>query len=178
MERLLKAAEAQSRIDSIIEILVVQALAHQAQGNHPLAFVALERALTLAEPEGYLRLFVDEGEAVRLLLSHYQTQIMRQSNSQGNPLHVYVEKLLSAFELTDKKQSMTHSKNSEMIEPLSERELEVLRMVAQGLTNTEISQRLVLALSTVKGHNLRIFGKLQAKNRSEAVARARELGLL
>ncbi len=65
-----------------------------------------------------------------------------------------------------------------MIEPLSERELEVLRLIAQGLTNTEISQRLVLALSTVKGHNLRIFGKLQAKNRSEAVAHARELGVL
>jgi LuxR family maltose regulon positive regulatory protein len=65
-----------------------------------------------------------------------------------------------------------------LIEPLSERELEVLRLVAQGLTNNEISQRLVLALSTVKGHNLRIFGKLQAQNRSEAVMRARELGLL
>jgi len=66
----------------------------------------------------------------------------------------------------------------EMVEPLSERELEVLRLVAQGLTNYEISQRLVLALSTVKGHNLRIFGKLQARNRAEAVMRARELGLL
>ncbi len=65
-----------------------------------------------------------------------------------------------------------------MIEPLSERELEVLRLVAQGLTNSEISQRLVLALSTVKGHNLRIFSKLQVQNRSEAVKRARELGLL
>jgi LuxR family maltose regulon positive regulatory protein len=65
-----------------------------------------------------------------------------------------------------------------LIEPLSERELEVLRLVAQGLTNNEISQRLVLALSTIKGHNLRIFGKLQAQNRSEAVRRARELGLL
>jgi LuxR family maltose regulon positive regulatory protein len=65
-----------------------------------------------------------------------------------------------------------------MIEPLSERELEVLRLIAQGLSNGEISRRLSLALSTVKGHNLRIFGKLQAQNRTEAVARARELGLL
>ena len=69
-------------------------------------------------------------------------------------------------------------KKPDMIEPLSERELEVLRLVAQGLTNNEISQRLVLALSTIKGHNLRIFGKLQAQNRSEAVRCARELGLL
>jgi len=75
-------------------------------------------------------------------------------------------------------QSKIRNQQSTMVEPLSERELEVLRLVAQGLTNNEISQRLVLALSTVKGHNLRIFGKLQAQNRSEAVRRARELGLL
>jgi LuxR family maltose regulon positive regulatory protein len=75
-------------------------------------------------------------------------------------------------------QPTTGLKKPDLIEPLSERELEVLRLVAQGLTNNEISQRLVLALSTVKGHNLRIFSKLQARNRSEAVTRARELGLL
>ncbi len=65
-----------------------------------------------------------------------------------------------------------------MIEPLSDRELEILHLIAQGLSNAEIGQRLYLALSTVKGHNLRLFGKLQAQNRTEAVARARELGLL
>ncbi len=89
-----------------------------------------------------------------------------------------MEKLLSAFERAGGEQLTTSPKKPELIEPLSERELEVLRLVAQGLTNNEISQRLVLALSTVKGHNLRIFGKLQAQNRSEAVKRARELGLL
>jgi LuxR family maltose regulon positive regulatory protein len=78
----------------------------------------------------------------------------------------------------EEKQSTTHPKKPDMVEPLSERELEVLRLVAQGLTNNEISQRLVLALSTIKGHNLRIFGKLQVQNRTEAVRRARELGLL
>ena len=100
----------------------------------------------------------------------FRSRIEKQSSGQGHPLLVYVEKLLSAFERAVEKQSTTHPKKPELIEPLSERELEVLRLVAQGLTNNEISQRLVLALSTVKGHNLRIFGKLQAQNRSEAVS--------
>lgn len=190
LERLLKAAEGQRRIGSVIEILVVQALAHQSQGNLPLALASLERALALAEPEGYLRLFVDEGEPVRLLLLDLRSRIEKQSSGQGHALLVYIEKLLSAFERAVEKQSPTYPKKLELIgpevrpakdmlvEPLSERELEVLRLVAQGFTNSEISQRLVLALSTIKGHNLRIFGKLQAKNRSEAVCRARELGLL
>jgi LuxR family maltose regulon positive regulatory protein len=178
LERLLKAAEAQGRTGSVIEILVAQALAHQSQGNLPLALASLERALTLAEPEGYVRLFVDEGKPMRLLILDFRSRIEKQSSGQGHPLLVYVEKLLSAFERAVEKQPTTLPKKPDMIEPLSERELEVLRLVAQGLTNNEISQRLVLALSTVKGHNLRIFGKLQAQNRSEAVARARELGLL
>jgi LuxR family maltose regulon positive regulatory protein len=188
LERLLKAAEAQGRIGSVIEILVVQALAYQVQENLPLALAALERALTLAEPEGYLRLFLDEGEPMRLLLLDFRARIEKQSSGQDHPLLVYVEKL--AFERAVEKPLTTHPKKPDrienkvrsakdmLVEPLSERELEVLRLVAQGLTNHEISQRLVLALSTIKGHNLRIFGKLQAQNRSEAVARARELGLL
>jgi LuxR family maltose regulon positive regulatory protein len=178
LERLLKAAETQRRIGSVIEILVVQALAHQTQGNLPLALASLERALTLAEPEGYVRLFVDEGEPVRLLLLNFRGRIEKQSGCQVYSLLGYVEKLLSAFEREVEKQPTTSLIKPDMIEPLSERELEVLRLVAQGLTNNEISQRLVLALSTIKGHNLRIFGKLQAQNRSEAVRRARELGLL
>jgi len=178
LERLLKSAEAQRRTGSVIEILVAQALAHQVQGNLPLALASFERALTLAEPEGYLRLFVDEGEPVRLLLLDFRARIEKQTSDQGHPLLVYTEKLLSAFDRVVEKQSTTHPKKADMIEPLSERELEVLRLIARGLTNNEISQRLVLALSTVKGHNLRIFGKLQARNRSEAVTRARELGLL
>jgi LuxR family maltose regulon positive regulatory protein len=177
-ERLLKAAETQNRSGSVIEILVVLAIAYQVQGDLSRAQTALEHALTLAESKGYLRTFVDEGEPVRLLLQTYRTQGLKQSNSQGYPLRTYVDRLLSAFDRTDAKQKSTHPKQPEMIEPLSDRELEVLHLLAQGLTNQDISQRLVLALSTVKGHNLRIFAKLQAKNRSEAVLRARELGLL
>jgi LuxR family maltose regulon positive regulatory protein len=190
LERLLKGAEAQVRTGSVIEILGTQALAQQMQGNPPLALASLERALVLAQPEGYVRLFVDEGEPMRLLVLDFRARIEKQSNGQGYALLGYLEKLLSAFGRTAGKQPTTGPKKPELIEPevrppknmlvepLSERELEVLRLVAQGLTNNEISQRLVLALSTVKGHNLRIFGKLQARNRSEAVTRARELGLL
>jgi LuxR family maltose regulon positive regulatory protein len=178
LERLLKAAEAQRRIGSVIEILVAQALAHQVQGNLPLALASLERALFLAQPEGYVRLFVDEGEPMRMLIADFRPSIEKQMSSSAHAQLGYTGKLLAAFAPPVNKQSTIKNPKSEMVEPLSERELEVLRLVAQGLTNNEISQRLVLALSTVKGHNLRIFGKLQAQNRSEAVARARELGLL
>ncbi len=98
LERLLKAAEMQRRTGSLIEILVVQALAHQVQANLPLALVSLERALLLAQPEAYVRIFVDEGEPLRLLMLDFRSQIEKQSSVQGYPLLVYVEKLLSAFE--------------------------------------------------------------------------------
>ena len=177
LERLLALAETQKRIGSVLEILLVQAHTHQTQGNLPLALAALEQALTLAEPEGYLRIFVDEGEAMRLMLADFRLLIEKQSNHR---LLGYVDNLLAGFvqPTANTAQSKIQNKKSEIIEPLSERELEILLLVAQGLSNAEISQRLFLALSTVKGHNLRIFGKLQAQNRTDAVARARELGLI
>ena len=171
LSRLLQAAEDAKRTGSVIEILTVQALAHQAQGNISLALESLKRALTLAEPEGYVRLFVDEGKGMAELL----TELDHLTEDQR--LRSYIHKLLSTFE--KKKASLPLSANPQpLIDPLSERELEVLRLIAQGLSNDEISHKLFLALSTVKGHNLRIFAKLQAKSRTEAVARARELALL
>ncbi|MHB1131409.1 MAG: LuxR C-terminal-related transcriptional regulator [Chloroflexota bacterium] len=179
LERLLKAAEAQRRMGSVLEILITQALAHQARGNLPLALVPLERALVLAQPEGYCRVFVNEGEPMRLLILAFRSQLEKQARGQGQQLLGYLDRLLSAFTRPAAiAPSTTASPKSEIIEPLSERELEVLRLIAKGLSNSEISQRLFLALSTVKGHNLKIFGKLQAQSRTEAVARARELGLL
>lgn len=108
------------------------------------------------------------------LLLAFRSTLEKQSRSQVNELSRYVDKLLSAFA----QPAHVYVPQSNLIEPLSQRELEVLRLIAQGLSNGEISQRLFLAMSTVKGHNLRIFRKLQAKSRTEAVARARELGLL
>jgi len=193
LERLLKAAEDQRRMGSVLEILVAQALAHQAQGNLPLAFASLKRALTLAEPEGYIRIFVDEGEPMRLLLQRMNRQ---QTGAEGgrmklfvadSPLVAYVDKLLAAYPKNEcdaprpEDGQALHPSSfipQPLVEPLSQRELQVLRLIAQGLSNREISERLFLALSTVKGHSRIIFDKLQVQRRTEAVARARELGLL
>ncbi len=177
LDRLLIMAQAGNRIGSTIEILILQALAHQAQGNPSKALVSLQHALTLAEPEGYLRLFVNEGEPARLLIADLRLTIERTAH----PLFGYIEKILAEFPqstLPPNPKSKIVNQKYELIDPLSERELEVLRLVAQGFSNTVISEKLFLSLSTVKGHNLRIFNKLQAKSRTEAVARARELGLL
>jgi LuxR family maltose regulon positive regulatory protein len=197
LERLLALAENQKRTGSVIEILMAQALVHQAQGNHPQALAALERALSLAEPEGYLRIFVDEGEPMRALISDFRLTI----TTRAHPLLGYVDRILDFFpqsaestpqpkivnpkhlhpvraESPPGRDGLAHVQVSKIVEPLTDRELEILRLIAAGHSNAEIGQRLYLALSTVKGHNLRIFNKLQVENRTEAVARARELSLL
>ena len=176
LDRLLSLAESQNRLGSLLEILLTQTLAHEAQGSRPRSLAALENALALAGPQGYLRTFVDEGEQMRLLIVDFRLKIANSTH----PLLGYVNKLLATFLPAAEviAQSKTANQKSEIFEPLTERELEVLRLVARGLSNTEISERLYLALSTIKGHNLRIFGKLHTQNRTEAVARARELGLL
>lgn len=164
LESLLKQAESQNRLRSRIDILITQALAFSAKDSAK-ALAALEQALTLAEPEGYLRLFVDEGKPMAELLSKFKSSRLQQ----------YANRILAALTPSIHPSSFSIQP---LIDPLSDRELEVLRLIAQGLSNQEITQKLVVALSTVKGHNLRIFAKLQAKSRTEAVARARELGLL
>jgi LuxR family maltose regulon positive regulatory protein len=174
LERLRQAAEAQDRSGSMIEISIVQALAQQAQGNTPAALAALDRALTLAKPEGYVRIFVGEGEMMRLLIADFRVLIEKQSGREGRSLIGYVNKLLAAFA----PQSAISNQQSAMLDPLSPRELEVLRLIEQGLSNQEIADRLFLALSTVKGYTRTIFDKLQVQRRTEAIVRARELGLL
>lgn len=186
LERLQQAAEDEKRAGSSIEILVVQSLAYEAQDDIALALVPLERALTLAEPEGFVRIFVDEGEPM--------IQLLKAARTRGI-MPVYTGKLLAAFageNLQRPSESLPSTSSPPStatsqpliaqrafaIEPLSQRELEVLQLIAEGLSNREISERLFLALSTVKGHNRVIFGKLQVQRRTEAVARARELGLV
>ena len=168
LSRLLQTAENAKRMGSMLEILTAQALAFHAHGEQSQSFASLNRALTLAEPEGYFRFFVNEGESIVGLLKALI------HSREDDRLNNYIRKLLNAFDKTKPEPANAQP----LIDPLSERELEVLRLVADGLSNDEISQKLFLALSTVKGHNLRIFNKLQAKSRTEAVARARELGLL
>jgi LuxR family maltose regulon positive regulatory protein len=180
--RLLKAAEEGGRVGSVIEISVLQAIAYHAQGDLSAALLPLQHALALAEPEGYVRMFLDEGSSMRQLLAAVRRlpeasarEIMPQ---QGLP--TYTDKLLAAFEAEKRKNEdkPALSPAQPLIEPLTERELKVLQLIAQGLSNREISERLFLALDTVKGHNRRIFDKLQVQSRTEAVARAHELGLL
>jgi LuxR family transcriptional regulator, maltose regulon positive regulatory protein len=174
LERLLQAAEEGGRTGRVIEILVVRVLAHEALGERPSALVPLERALPLAEPEGYVRIFVDEGRPMARLLT--------DAASRGI-MPDYTARLLAAFEAEEHKSAvgshLSHAPlDQSLIEPLSQRELEVLQLIAQGLSNREIGERLFLAVITVKGHNRNIFRKLQVRRCTEAVARARELGLL
>jgi LuxR family maltose regulon positive regulatory protein len=163
--------EAKGWQDERLQVLVLQAVALDAHGELDRAVHLLCDALSLAEPGGFIRLFVDEGRPMARLLS--------QAAALGK-MPDYLGKLLVACQAEEQKREDPASRLpvQPLIELLSPRELEVLQLMAQGRSNQEISERLFLALSTVKGHNRNIFDKLQVQRRTEAVARARELGLL
>jgi LuxR family transcriptional regulator, maltose regulon positive regulatory protein len=166
--------ETRNWADELLRVLVLQAVVYATYGEDTRALAHVEQALKLAEPEGFIRIFLDEGAPIM--------QLLARANALGM-LPNYTSRLLAAFEaegLAIRKESRPGSEQpaQPLIEPLSQRELEVLRLVAQGLSNREISDRLFVALNTVKGHNRVIFSKLQVQRRTEAIARARELGLL
>lgn len=186
--RLLLAAEAGRRMGSVIEILLLQALALQAQDNLPHALALLERALTLAEPEGYVRSFVDEGEAMRSLLRRLIEELSR---NRGHPLSAYADKLLAAFSqpAAAPKSAILHQKSdmiepevrpakNMLVEPLSKRELEVLKLLRSELSGPEIAQHLIISLHTLRTHTNSIYNKLGVNNRRAAVRRAEEIDLL
>jgi LuxR family maltose regulon positive regulatory protein len=171
--------EAKGWVDERLKAMVLQAVTLHIQGEKDKAVQLLGDALALAEPGGFIRTFVDEGEPMRLTISDFRLLIEKQLRSQDHKLLGYVDKLLAAFaQPTGMPQSKIEIPKSEMLEPLSQRELDVLRLIAEGLSNQDICERLFLALDTVKGHNRRIFNKLQVQRRTEAIARARELGLI
>jgi LuxR family maltose regulon positive regulatory protein len=161
LERLLDAAEKGQRTGSVIEILVLQALAHQARDDTPAALASLRRAVTLAEPEGYVRIFADEGPPMASLL--------RAAAKQGIARN-YVRRLLAAV-------TKDAPASQGLIEPLSERELDVLRLLGTDLDGPEIARELIVSLNTVRTHTKNIYAKLGVNNRRAAVRRAMELDL-
>ena len=178
LEPLRRQVEAKGWKDEQLKVIVLQAVAHHAHGQKDVAVQLLGEALALAEPGGFIRIFVDEGEPMRSLMLDFKLSIEKQGLADHKPI-ACVDKLLAAFPpIMSPPQSEDAQQKSTMREPLSPRELEILKLIAQGLSNREIGARLFLALDTVKGHNRRTFEKLQVQRRTEAIARARELGLL
>jgi LuxR family maltose regulon positive regulatory protein len=161
-ERLLHEAETTNRMGQVIEILVIQALAFQGKKALDQSLAVLERAFTLAQPEEYVRVFLDEGEPMAKLL--YQARSHRIG---------YALELLSAMGKASPKQPPAQL----LIEPLSLRELEVLKLIETGCSNQEIAAKLVISIATVKRHISNIYAKLGVESRTHAVSMARELGL-
>jgi LuxR family maltose regulon positive regulatory protein len=172
LSRLLQAAEAQKRRGSVLDILLVQALAYDAQGNRPQALATLKRALFLAKPEGYISIFSDEGEPMRLLIEE-------QSNNRDYKLGDYVDKLMAAFiEPAFEPRSAITRQKPNVSEHLSEREMEVLKLLRSELSGPDIARHLFISLNTFRTHTKSIFNKLGVDNRRAAVRRAEELNLL
>jgi LuxR family transcriptional regulator, maltose regulon positive regulatory protein len=164
LERLVQAAEAGGRTGSVIELLVLQALAQQTRGDLSAALVPLTRALALAEPEGYVRVFVDEGAAMTVLL---------EAAAQRGIAPDYVQRLLATFGLGEDVIPVKRGAG----ESLSERELEVLRLLSTDLAGPDIARELVVSLNTMRTHTKNIYSKLGVTSRRAAVRRAEELAL-
>jgi len=170
LDRLLTDAEIKARMSSVLEILVLRALALHAQSDRAGALSTLERALMFAEPEGYVRLFVDEGAPMLTLL--------RQAHAHGM-LPDYVATLLAVFgEQTAADPQLYAPRVSSLVEALTERELDVLRLLVAGLSNAAMARELVITVGTVKRHVNSIYGKLGVTSRTQAVARAHALHAL
>ena len=169
---LLAGARVGQRWSRVIEILAIQALALQSKGPTAQSLKVLGEALVLAEPEGYMRTFLDKGQPMLKLLQ----RAVGEGISMG-----YSPKLLAAFELQKKTISSPSPGNPPqpgLIDPLSEREIEVLRLLAGGMTNQEIADKLIISLNTIKTHVKNIHTKLGVRNRLEASVRAHNLGLI
>ncbi len=181
LEALRQAIEVEERLGNVVEVLMLQALARQAQGNDAAAFQLLGRALILAEPEGFVRLFVNEGEPMAALL--------RKMKVESKKVKAYLARLLAAFRTDSLLYSAaspepsteagpTPQPSSRLDEPLSARELEVLRLMGTGLSNREIAEKFVVSINTIKTQVKSIYSKLGVRSREEALAVARALHLI
>ena len=165
LARLLQAADVGERTGSVIEILVVQALAHQIRGDILAALAPLQRALTLAEPEGYVRIFVDEGAPMAVLL---------EAAAKHGSAPAYVRRLVAALGRVEDRTPIDQA----AIEPLSERERDVLRLLGTDLSGPDIARELMVSLNTLRTHTKNIYDKLGVNSRRAAVRRAEDLDLL
>jgi LuxR family maltose regulon positive regulatory protein len=185
LEWLAERAEKAGRMGTVIETLVLTAVARASQPDPAGALAALERALYLAAPEGYIRIFLDEGPPLADLLTAIHAQSGRVSQA-------YLNELLAAFQGEHCQPAAISSIPSPapgpstgrpsppeaLIEPLSDRELEVLRLMAEGYSNREIAEKLIFTVATAKKHAEHIYGKLGVRSRTQAIARAQELKLI
>jgi LuxR family maltose regulon positive regulatory protein len=181
LERLLEAAEVGGRGHMVIEVLVLKALALQAQNDKPEALGELRRALTLAEPEGYVRIFADEGAPMAGLLRRVlKAQRRELPDIEGDVPLEYIGKLLEALGAPFTAATRVHVRGPAelVLDPITERELEVLKLLDSDLSNREIAARLFVSLATVKTHTKHLYRKLGVRARHQAVARAKELRLL
>ena len=170
LERLLADAEAHRRMRSVLEILLVRALALEVHGERQGALAALSRALRLAQPEGYLRLFLDEGPPMIALLHVAR----RQGLAAG-----YIAKLLEAGRAWDTPGApLPVPPARPLLEPLTPRERDVLRRLLEGASNREIAGELIVSVNTAKKHVVNIYGKLNVQSRAQAMAKAQALHLL
>jgi LuxR family maltose regulon positive regulatory protein len=168
-------AEAGERPGVLIESLSLSALAGYEQGNLEPALRVLKKALSLAEPEGYVRVFVDEGDRMRAMLA-----AVRRQQGKAPPSKAYLAKLLEAFgdQTAPAPGSLIQGEVDGLVEPLTARELEVLQLLAAGGSNRAIAEKLVITVSAVKKHCANLYGKLGVNSRTQAVARARQLEIL
>jgi LuxR family maltose regulon positive regulatory protein len=182
LERWRALAVAQGRAAGVLRLRVLDALAHDAAGDPAAALTALAEALVLAAPEGYLRVFLDEGTPIAALLRELLVGRRLQQLSGDSVEPEFLARLIAAFELHGMPilAPTRHGAVAApgMVQPLSTREHEVLTLLAIGRPNREIAEELFITVDTVKRHNSHVFDKLGVENRTQAVARARDLGLL
>ena len=172
LDPILATAQTMGRVAILIETQVLRAIVYEAQGNSSEAIETIQEALTQAAPGGYLRTFVDVGVILKTVL--IKVAARDQTRAARLP---YAEKVLAAFGQRQPP-STSNTRSAALVEPLSDRELQVLRLIAEGLSNQEIAAQLIIAPSTIKTHINNIYGKLGAQSRTRAVARARELNLV
>jgi LuxR family maltose regulon positive regulatory protein len=173
LERLLEAAQSMGRQGDATRYLILRAMAFQALEDKVSALDSLSQALTLAKPEGYVRIFVDEGEPMAILLALAVSQAIAPDYA-GELLAAFPEEVRQAVDFDVEMSAIAQP----LVEPLSDREIEVLLLMADGLKYKEIAEELVISLNTVRHHTRNIYGKLGVSSRAQAVARARDLNFL